>query len=479
MEEQRLICQLSFYNFFQLAWPSIWGDIELKDNWHLEYLCNKIQVAAERVLRNEKREKDIAINVPPGTTKSTIISICLNAWIWIKDPSRRFLTTSYSPELAADHAKATRKLIMSGWYQNLFGEIYQLIGDAETYYETTMGGRRMITSPGSAIGTGFHGDFLIFDDPDATAKVYSPAHRAETHRWFDETMPSRLSNPEVSLKIVVQQRLHQQDITGHIRENYADKWDFIILPALLSQDIYPPELAEEYKKRGGLLFPDRLSFAVIEDYRKRLRNGFFGQMMMTPLVEGGNFFRESWPRWIRAEQVPVMEQIIFSIDASNTNTETSCPASIQVWGLKTPNFYMLYDLTARMGAIGTGDSIERLLQLRDERNVPIYPAGIILVIEPAANGYYLLERLRKKYPVYAFPVSRFGGKEVRAELAATLWETGNVYLIDTPYNRNHYWPEILAFPSSQWKDRVDAMSQAIIYFTKCRPSGAQWITGRP
>jgi predicted phage terminase large subunit-like protein len=166
-----------------------------------------------------------------------------------------------------------------------------------------------------------------------------------------------------------------------------------------------------------------------------------------------------------------MEQIIFSIDASFKAEENACPASIQAWGLKTPNYYMLYDLTARMDAIGTGNAVERLAKF--------YPAGTIFVIEPAANGYYLLERLKKKYPVYAFPVSRFGGKEVRAELAATLWETGNVHIIDTPYNRNHYWPEILAFPSSQWKDRVDAMSQAIIYFTKCRPSGAQWITGRP
>ena len=452
----------------------MWGDIPFCDNWHFKYLCDKIQRAVERVIAGEKREKDLVICVPPGTSKSSIVSICLNAWVWAKDPSKRFLTTSYSPELTADHTKATRRLITSSWYQLLFGDIYELKGNAETFFETDKGGRRMTTSPGSAVGTGFHADFLIFDDPDSAAKVYSPAHRAETLRWFDEVMPSRLANPEVGLKIVVQQRLHQQDVTGHIKERYPDKWDFTILPATVSKDIYPPELAKFYDK-DGLLFPSRITKDVIEDYRKRLRNGFAGQMMMTPLVEGGNFFRESWPRWIRAEQVPVMEQIIFSIDASNTNTETSCPASIQVWGLKTPNFYMLYDLTARMGAIGTGDSIERLLQLRDERNVPIYPAGTILVIEPAANGFYLLERLRKKYPVYAFPVSRFGGKEVRAELAATLWETGNVYIIDTPYNRNHYWPEILAFPSSQWKDRVDAMSMAIIYYTKCRLHGAQWV----
>jgi len=469
MEKQRRKCRNSFYDFVRCAWPSIWGDTPFRDNWHFRFICDKIQRAAERVIAGEKRESDIVINVPPGTSKSTIISICLNAWVWAIDPTRRFLTTSYSPDLAGDHAKSTRKLITSHWYQSMFGDVYSIKGTAETFFETNGGGRRMITSPGSAVGTGFHADFLIFDDPDSASKVYSPAQRAETMRWFDEVMPSRLADPEVGLKIVVQQRLHQQDTTGHIRDKYPKGWDFIILPAMKSRDIYPPELAIYYDK-DGLLFPSRLTAQVIDDYRKRLHNGFAGQMMMTPLTEGGNFFRDTWPRWIRQEQLPTMEQIIVSVDASFVAADSSSHASIQVWGMARPNYYMIYDMTISAGAIETGNSIERLAQ--------IYPAGTILVIEPAANGYYLLERFKKKFPVYAFPVNRFGGKEVRAEIVATLWETGNVCLIDTPYNRNHYWPEILAFPSSQWKDRVDAMSQALLYFTKCRPTGAQWITGR-
>jgi predicted phage terminase large subunit-like protein len=345
-----------------------------------------------------------------------------------------------------------------------------LIGNAETFFETDKGGRRMITSPGSAVGTGFHADFLIFDDPDSAGKVYSPAQRAETIRWFDEVMPSRLADPEIGLKIVVQQRLHLQDTTGHIREKYASSWDFTILPAVKSKDIYPIELAQFYTKDQGLLFPSRLSIDVLNDYRKRLRNGFAGQMMMTPMNEGGNFFRETWPKWFTKEQMPVFQQIIISVDASFKSSDTSCPVSAQVWGLDTPNYRMIYDMTTRMGAIETGTALERLALM--------YPAGTILVIEPAANGYYLIERLKKKFPIYAFPVQRFGGKEVRAEIVAPLWETGNVYILDTPYNRNVYWPEILAFPSNQWKDRVDAMSQALIYYTRCRPVGAQWATGR-
>lgn len=408
------------------------------------------------MIKGLPRVKDLVINVPPGTSKSTIVSICLNAWMWIHNPTIRFLTTSYSPDLAGDHAKATRRLIESEWYQGLFGDVYKLEGKAETFFETNHGGRRMITSPGSAVGTGFHGDVLIFDDPDAAQKVYSSAQRAETRRWFDEVMPSRLSDPEVSLKIVVQQRLHQQDTTGHIRKNYSDKWFFIILPAIASNVVHPPVLREHYK--NSLLFPARLTPQVLDDYRKHLRNGFAGQMLMTPLNEGGNFFKEHWPKWFTKEQVPgYFEQVIISVDASFSATEDSCPASIQVWGKSRPNYYMLYDLTIRMGAIETANAVERIANLYK---------GCTVVIEKAANGYFLIERLEKKFPVYKFDPKKYGGKEVRAEMVLPLWETGNIYIFDNQHNRNIYFTEILNFPSGEYKDRVDAMSQALLYFTR-------------
>jgi len=418
-------------------------------------MCGQVQQLAERVMNRQERIRDLCVNVPPATSKSSILSICLPAWIWANNPAMRFITTSYSPGLAQDHAKATRKLIESDWYQELFGDVYKLVGDAETYYETDKGGRRMITSPGSAVGTGFHADFLIFDDPDSAAGVFSDAMRAQTHEWFDEVMPSRLSDPKVGLKIVVQQRLHQQDITGHIQKTYPDKWFFLILPAIKSAQVHPPSLAAYYK--NDLLFPARLSAQVLEDYRKRLRNGFAGQMMMTPLNREGNFFKEHWVRWATKDQLPAMEQLIISVDASFTSDAKSCPASIQVWGRKRPNFYLIYDLTVRMGALETVTAIERVLKS--------YPSAM-LVVEKAANGYFVIERLKKSYPVYSFDPKRYGGKEIRAEMVTPLWETGNVILFDSPNIRERYLPEILNFPAGEFKDRVDAMSQALLYFTR-------------
>ena len=455
----------SFYEFLRGAWPSIWPT-KFVDNWHFKYICDPTQLSVERVLRNEKRVQDLCINVPPGTAKSTIVSICLNAWVWAKDPTRRFLTTSYSPALAGDHAKSTRKLLESEWYKTLFPDVV-LVGSAETFFETSKGGRRMITSPGSSVGTGFHADFLIFDDPDSATDIYSEATRKSTTDWFDQTMPSRLSNPDCGLKIVVQQRLQQEDITGHIKKNYPEKYQFIILPAIKSDLVYPLDLAEKYV--NNLLFPKRLSLVVLDGFRKLLRSGFAGQYEMSPQALGGNFFKESFVRWFKDQQLPSLDRVCISVDASFTDSSTSCPTSIQVWGRKGPNFFMLYDLTERMGSEATVTAIERTYK---------YYPGSVIVIEKAANGYFVIEKLRKILPqIYEFIPSHFGGKEVRADMVCPLWETGNVFIRDTPYNRTKYMPEILVFPNGKYMDRVDAMSQALIYYTRCASTSLGYFSG--
>lgn len=449
-------CKSNFYTFFKCAWYAIWPETEFQDNWHFKIICNKIQEAALRVINNIPREKDLCFNVPPGTSKSTIISICLNAWVWIYDPNRRFITTSYSPGLADEHCTRTRRLIESDWYQSLFGQIYHLIGTADTYLETNKGGSRMTTSPGSQVATGFHADFILFDDPDSAKGVMSEAKRKETIQWFDETMPSRLANPQVGLKIIVQQRLHVADVTGHVLREYPEKFDYVILPAIATTTIFPRELVAYYKDNH--LFPNRLTPKVLDDYKKRLRNGYAGQFLMTPLAIGGNFFRDNWPKWYTKEQLPVLEQVIVSVDASFSAAEGSCNASIQVWGKKRPNYYMIYDLTTKMGALQTAAAITRITEQY---------RGATLVIEKAANGYFLIEQLKKKFSIYEFIPSKFGGKEIRAEMVAPLWEQGNIYIYNSQYNKTEYLPEILIFPNSDLKDRVDAMSQALLYFTRC------------
>lgn len=84
-----------------IAEQMIWGP-------HMDVLCDEIQVAYERVMRREPKEYDLYINIPPGTSKSTIITIMAPAWSWTIDASLRHITGSYSDALATEHSVKSR-----------------------------------------------------------------------------------------------------------------------------------------------------------------------------------------------------------------------------------------------------------------------------------------------------------------------------------------------------------------------------------
>lgn len=423
---------------------------------------------AERVFKGEKKFYDLCINTPPKSLKSAICSVAFPAWCWIRAPHLKFITTSYSPGLAGRDVRASRLLIVSEWFQTYWKDVFELTTDTNEYLLNNRGGERRTTSPHSN-PTGHKADIILADDPNAADDRYSQADRDLVKRWWDEGMWSRLDNQDVGIRIVIQQRIDNQDLTGHIKKQYGTKYRYISLPAELTDGHHPEPIELEKFYIDGLMFPERLSKEILAEARIVQRTAYSGQYNQSPIVVGGRFFKEHWPQWFTKESTPIFDQIIVSVDASFTDAATSCPASLQVWAKKTPNYYMLYDLTTRMGAIETATQLDKLLGLY---------RGAIAVVENAANGYYVIEKMKMKHSVYQFNPSKFGGKEVRAESISALWETGNVYIHDSVYNRTKYLEEILAFPNSEFKDRVDAMSQALIYFTRCVPRLAEAATIR-
>ena len=97
----------------------------------------------------------------------------------------------------------------------------------------------------------------------------------------------------------------------------------------------------------------------------------------------------------------------------------------------------------------------------------------------AANGFFLTEQCEKRgRNVYRFLPAKYGGKTKRGQdHAAPLYEMGYVFFADTPHNKTVYKDEIISFPNSPFKDRFDAMSQALIFYKECCGGSAQF-TGR-
>lgn len=91
---------------------------------------------------------------------------------------------------------------------------------------TSKGGRRYTVSAGGAI-TGQGADVIIIDDPlkmfDANQK-----QRQNINDWYDSNIYQRLNNKNTGAIIVVQQRRHVDDLTGHLRAS-SEEWDLLEL----------------------------------------------------------------------------------------------------------------------------------------------------------------------------------------------------------------------------------------------------------
>lgn len=281
----RSVCRESYYEFIREFWGTIIPEKPIW-NWHIEFLCNEIQIVLERVFRGEVKAYDMVANCPPGTSKSTIFSVMPVAWAWTRMISCRFLCISYAYTLAMDLSRKSRDVIKSEKYQYCFPEVkIRDDQDSKQHFVNTKGGDRLSAGLDGSV-MGFHAHVISVDDPISPKQALSDADLRTAASFMSETIPSRKVNKAVTPTFLVMQRLHEADPTGE-RLASADENPVrhICLPAELSDDVKPDSVRNEYK--DGLLDPVRLPRKVLDEQRSILHeHGYAGQYMQTPcLVE--------------------------------------------------------------------------------------------------------------------------------------------------------------------------------------------------
>lgn len=291
-ELQASICRDSFFEFVKEFWDTVVPE-DFVGNWHIEFLCDELQKVAERVFKGLSKEHDVIINIPPGTTKSTICSIMFPAWVWTRMPTARVICGSYAYQLSMDLSRKSRDVVQSDKYLGYFGDI-ELREDQNTkgYFLNNHGGFRFAVGVGGSV-TGFHAHFIIIDDPLDPAEAASDAELKTANNWMSETLPTRKVDKKMTVTVLIMQRLHQDDCTGHTLKKKKDKIWHICLPGEVHddnrKDVKPRRLLRKYKK--GLLDPERLSRDVLEEMKVDLgKYGYAGQVLQTPIPRGGGMF---------------------------------------------------------------------------------------------------------------------------------------------------------------------------------------------
>lgn len=299
------LCRRDFYVFVKEFWPTI---IEAKPiyNWHIKYLCEELEKLFKSVVNNWTREYDLIVNIPPGTTKSTVISVMFNAWVWCaRNPLDRkqtgkhlkFLTGSHTESLSLEHAELTRDIILSDKYKQWFPEVeIRMDKNAKSNYKNTAGGNRIVSSVG-ARPTGKHAHFLIVDDPVDPEAALSDTQRDTANRWCTRTLSTRKVDKRVTVTIIVMQRLHKEDPTGYYLERKKNIKN-IVLPGSIQDKkdgfkVRPKALEKFYI--DGLLDPIRMPANVCAEMREELgAYGYAGQVGQDPKARDGAMFQKEW-----------------------------------------------------------------------------------------------------------------------------------------------------------------------------------------
>lgn len=276
MREEAKGLEASLIDFFEGAWPEI-DPAPLKLSWHHEAIAEHLEATARGSIRK------LLINVPPRHTKSLMCSVAFPAWIWaqqfdpefpIMGPQASFFCLSYGNDLALDHALLMKRLIQSRWYRSRWGRRVTISEDKEATdkFDTTAKGTRMSGSmDGTSTGRG--ADYRIFDDPHNIRRIESDHMRKTTTDTYDQVMKNRVTDPKTSVEIIVMQRSHEGDLSGHVLAKDAG-YTHLMLPAEFEPDRHcltyvggEPFWADPRTKKGELLWPDQWGTGELKTFK--------------------------------------------------------------------------------------------------------------------------------------------------------------------------------------------------------------------
>jgi predicted phage terminase large subunit-like protein len=445
------ISRVELYSFVQRIFPIVSAGSPFLPNWHVE----AITYALTCIMRGETKRQ--IITEPPRSLKSICASVALPAFVLGHDPTRRIICVSYSEGLARKHANDFRAVMRSPLYRRLFpGTRISAAKDTELEVMTTARGFRYATSVGGTL-TGRGGNLLILDDPLNALDAHSERARESLKQWYANTLLSRLDNKADDAIIVVTQRLHVDDLVGHLLEQGG--WTELSLPAIAEVEQVVPLGPDRYhhRKVGELLHPEREPAWALEDLKRTMGSvDFAAQFQQEPIAAGGNLIKWHWftpydhpPRWEQGDK------LIVSWDTAMSAGELCDYSACVVLHVRGESAYLLDALRDRLEY---PDLLRTVIEVH--RRWRTVTGSYALLIENKGSGMSLIQQLRRE-GIRAIEVKPEGDKVMRMNAHTAKIEAGYVHIPRRASWLDDFRKEIMVFPVGKYDDQVDALSQAL------------------
>ena len=507
----------SLVKFHRAAWP-IFDPAEYLHNWSIDAVADHLQATVLGHIRI------LIITQPPRTMKSSIVACSFPPFVWaqakrlpLSGPQVKFMNIAYDPDLSIRDATKSRRILDSPWYQDRWGDRFQMLRDRDRLdnYENSLGGFRLATSIGGKI-TGEGADCIIIDDPINARKANWESARQDVNQFWDESLPTRLNSPKEGAFIIIMQRLHEDDLVGHILDKSDYDQDDIVhlnLPMEYDQNLdtrtyVMGELFFEDPREepDELLWPERFPRDVVD--RLKTTMGPFAasaQLQQQPAPRGGGIIDRMWWKlwdWDAYTQsqgadageddgilrYPACELIIGSVDTrygsspgEKKEEQENAFDAMTVFGVFNDkrhrvNAVMMEAWRGRykLRAVYPDDC------LTDEERKPHWGLAekiadtvrrrhiSILLIENKTRGGDLAEELRRllrDLDVSIILLEPDGNKAARLYAVQPMFADGRVWAPSKAW-AEAVITEVSQFPKGKFKDFCDTVSQALSWLRK-------------
>jgi predicted phage terminase large subunit-like protein len=422
---------------------------------HIEVMASRLEACRRGKIRR------LVVNQPPRSLKSIAVSVAFPAWILGHNPAAQIICASYGQDLADKHARDCRTLMSSAFYQRLFPRT-RLSTEKQSVNEftTTAQGFRLSTSVGGVL-TGRGADLIILDDPLKPDDAMSETRRNSVNEWYDNTLVSRLNSKGTGVIILVMQRLHQDDLVGHVRDQ--ETWEVSSFPAIAREDeihlIESPLGRRRFERKAGeALQPERESLDTLKGIRQTIGGyNFASQYQQDPMPLGGAIVKTEWLRYYDLCDLPSgFTYIVQSWDTANKSGELNDFSVCTTWGITHDFYYLLSVFRKRFDYPGLKRAV--LDQAR------MHHADKVL-IEDKASGTQLIQDLKSEgmFGIEPYDPPPGSDKTLRLYSQTAEFESGHVLLPRSASWLEEYVRELLTFPGTKYDDQVDSTTQALAH----------------
>jgi len=437
------------------------------ENNNVQYLPYKhlllISEKLEAVARGDI--KRLIINIFPRSGKTEMAVKLFVAWGLALNRRAKFLHLSYSADLAIDNSAMAKEYISSQAFQKIWQMKLRIDSQAKQKWFNRNGGGCYATSTNGQV-TGFGaGDSItrektmltvddenkykgfsgaiIIDDPNKPTDTFSETERNKVNLRYNNTIRSRVNNPRETPIIVIQQRLHEDDLSGFLLNGGSgEEWEHLNLPALDEKNVP--------------LCPEKFTFEELDSLRQTDPYTFNGQYMQDPTPGDGGIFQVSWFNKINSSELPQINSWQLYIDGAYTKNTANDPTGLMISAKHGKNLYIL-------------SFVSKYLEMPELLSyIPTYINSLgvhidSILIEPKASGLSMAQLLRNQTD---YNIIELRGKILReskverASKASPYVESGRVFIVNGIW-ADPFLQQIGVFPNGKHDEAVDLISYAI------------------